>query len=328
MLQFILFTALQTGSQFERDDAKPVPQMQVLPLPGNEASVEREGHEISRYHFGPELYRPFLYPLIGPTGKSLTRMGHPRDPNGHSHHNSLWVSHHDVGGVGFWNDAATSKGRIVHRRVNRYEDADDEALIEVINAWIDTGSEGGKTLLEETRTMRFQPGERRQWLLVLDIVLSAPKESVTLGKSNFGMVGVRMAKTIGVHDGGGTIRNSEGAVNEPQVHEKPARWCDYSGPIAYEVPSGPRQDRPDSTAGITLFDHPINPNHPTVFHVRDDGWMGAALTFSAPRTIAPGSPLKLRYGLWVHSGVPQADRINALFDEFAKIGDPPPPTKK
>jgi hypothetical protein len=301
--------------------------MQVLPLPRGEASVERHGREISRYYFGPDLYRPFLYPLIGPSGKSLTRMGHPRDPNGHSHHNSVWVSHHDVGGVGFWNDASTSKGRIIHQRVLQYEDAEDEALIQVVNAWKD--DEGrGRTLLEETRTMRFQPGRRREWLLVLDIELAAPKEPVTLGKTNFGLVGVRMAKTIGVHDGGGTIRSSEGGINEPQVHEKPARWCDYSGPIAREGDDDRLpQERSDSTSGISLFDHPSNPNHPTVFHVRDDGWMGSALTFAAPRTIEPGSPLKLRYGLWVHVGVPGPDKINKQFDDFAKIGDPKPARK-
>jgi hypothetical protein len=320
----VLLAGLGIAGQVEL----PVPRMQVLPLPRGEASVEREGHEISRYYFDSQLYRPFLYPLIGPSGKSLTRMGHPRDPNGHSHHNSVWISHHDVGGVGFWNDAASSKGRIMHQRVLRYEDADDEALIEVVNAWKD--EEGrGKTLLEEQRTMRFRPGERRQWLLVLDVVLSAPKEPVTLGKTPFGLVGVRMAKTIGVHDGGGTIRNSEGGVNEAGVFWKPARWCDYSGPIARESGDGrPQADLPDSTAGVTLFDHPINPNHPTVFHVRDDGWMGACITFDAPRTIEPGAPLKLRYGLWVHSGIPPADQINAQFDEFAKIGDAPPAAKK
>src|SRR5215207_4755548 len=121
-------------NQVELPAAKPVPQMQVLPLPGDEANVERDGQEIARYYFGKDLYRPFLYPLIGPSGKSLTRMGHPRDPNGHSHHNSLWVSHHVVDGVGFWNDSKSSEGRIVHQKVLRYEDANDEALIEVQNA--------------------------------------------------------------------------------------------------------------------------------------------------------------------------------------------------
>jgi len=313
MLATLLIMVL-APAQVELPAAKPVPRMQVIPLPDAQASVERDGREISRYWFDPELRRPFLYPLIGPSGKSLTRMGHPRDPNGHSHHNSVWVTHHDVGGVAFWNDAPSSKGRIVHRRVVRYEDADDEALVEVVSGWQD---DAGKTLLEEHRAMRFQPQVAGQWLLVLNLTFSAPKEPVTLGKTNFGMIGVRMAKTIGVHDGGGTIRNSAGGVNEAGVHEKPARWVDYSGPIT-----------PEAREGITLLDHPLNPNHPTVFHVRDDGWMGAALTFAAPLTIEPARPLKLRYGLWVHAGVPQPEAIDAQFAEFAKLGDPPVPQTK
>ena len=36
------------------------------------------------------------------------------------------------------------------------------------------------------------------------------------------------------------------------------------------------------------MDHPGNPNHPSAFHVREDGWMGASLTFKAPITIEPG----------------------------------------
>lgn len=289
--------------------ARPVPAMQVLPLPLAQASVVREGREIARYYFSGELRRPFLYPLIGPSGRSLTRMGHPHDPNGHSHHNSVWIAHHDVGGVAFWNDAPSSTGRIVHQKVLRYEDGDAAALIEVQNAWVDAARQ--KTLLLEQRTMRFIPQPHQQWLLVLDIRLSAAEAPVTLGKTNFGLVGVRMAKTIGVHDGGGTIRNSEGAVNEPQVHERPARWVDYSGPIA-----------PHALEGITLMDHPANPGHPTVFHVRDDGWMGAALTFGGPRTIEPEKPLTLRYGLWVHAGLPAPAEIEKQFAAFCQIAAP------
>lgn len=326
MLAFVALVSLQLVGQAETVAPQPVPRMQVLPLPRGEASVERDGQEISRYYFGSDLFRPFLYPLIGPSGKSLTRMGHPRDPNGHSHHNSLWISHHDVNGVGFWNDASSSKGRIVHQRVVRYEDADDQALIEVVNLWKD--EEGrGLTLLEEQRAMRFIPGERRQWLLVLDLTFTAPKESVTFGKTPFGLVGVRMAKTIGVHDGGGTIRNSEGGVNEAGVFWKPARWCDYSGPIAVANRDPGDADRSGSSGGITLFDHPDNPNHPTVFHVRDDGWMGSSLTFDGPRTVEPGTPLKLRYGCWVH-GAASSEQIESQFAEFAKIGDLPPLEKK
>src|SRR6187455_1059626 len=96
-----LSAALLVAGQVALPAPKPVPRMQVLPLPMDQASIEREGLEISRYYFGKDLFRPFLYPLVGPSGTSLTRMGHPRDPNGHSHHNSVWVSHHDVGGIAF-----------------------------------------------------------------------------------------------------------------------------------------------------------------------------------------------------------------------------------
>jgi hypothetical protein len=126
-----LFTAGTSLGQDALSTARPVPLMQVLPLPHDEASIERDGREIARYHFSPRDSRPFLYPIIGPSGKSLTRMGHPRDANGHSHHNSVWIAHNDVDGISFWAD--TGKGRIVQKKV-RYEDTDEEALIQSENS--------------------------------------------------------------------------------------------------------------------------------------------------------------------------------------------------
>jgi hypothetical protein len=324
VISFALIFAPSLSHAIEPVSArKPVPRMQVLPLPRGEASVQDNGRELTRFIFDSSLNRPFLYPIVGPSGRSLTRMGHPRDPNGHSHHNSVWISHHLVGDAGipadaaendprwtgFWNDA--SKGRIAQRRVVQYEDSDDEALIQTENDWVGAG---GKALLKEVRTMRFHPLEDKQWLLVIDLELAPPKNAapVKLGKTPFGPIGVRMAKTIGVHDGGGTIRNSEGGVNEKEVFWKPARWVDYSGLIA-----------PDVVEGITLMDHPSNPKHPNEFHVRDDGWMGACITFDGARTIAADEPLKLRYGLLVHAGAPSGEQLNGRFEEFAKIGDPP-----
>jgi hypothetical protein len=124
-----------------------------------------------------------------------------------------------------------------------------------------------------------------------------------------------------VHDGGGRILNSEGGVNEAGVFWKQAKWVDYSGPIMNDGKSD------GGSGGVTLFGHPINPSHPSHFHVRDDGWMGACLSYEAPRKIAVGESLKLRYGFWIHSGVPQQAAIEEQFAAFAKIGDPPAKTK-
>lgn len=280
--------------------------MQVLPQPYDQASVTRDGLEITRYHFGKGLHRPFLFPLVGPSQRSVTRMGHPRDPNTHSHHNSVWVSHHDVNGVNFWADSG--KGRIVHRRIARYEDLESEAIVEAINTWQD---EAGRILLEEQRRMRVLPLANDEFLLVLDLDLRPKLERVTLGKTPFGLVGVRMAKTIGVHDGGGLIRNSEGGENEEGVFWKPAKWVDYSGPIT-----------PTASEGVTLFDHPLNPNHPTIFHVRNDGWMGTSLTHAQALEIPQDKPLHLRYGLYVHAGIPGRDALQKKFQLFAELGEP------
>ena len=286
----------------EAPEPKPVPRLQIVPQPYDQASFQRDGVEITRYHFGPELERPFLFPVIGPAGRSLTRMGHPHDPESHSHHNSVWITHHDVEGVNFWTDRRD--GTIRHKRIVEYVDEGERSTIVSENEWV---SREGKVLLDETRRTTVELLDGDEWLLTIDATFAARDEPVTLGKTPFGMIGVRMAKTIGVHDGGGRIRNSEGDVNEKAVFWKRARWVDYSGAIA-----------PDALEGVTLFDHPENPNHPSHFHVRNDGWMGASLTFEGPREIEPDKPLRLRYGLYVHAGRKPPTQIESQWKRFAE----------
>jgi len=299
----VLLMSANSSAQSALPEPKPVPPMQVIPLPYHQASFQRNGVEIARYHFGPGLHRPFLFPVIGPSGRCLTRMGHPHDPESHSHHNSVWISHHDVNGTSFWSDGG--KGKIRHKRIVKFEDGAEASSMVTENQWV---TNKGKVLLSETRRLTTLPLDNAEWLLIIDLEFKANDGPVTLGKTPFGMIGVRMAKTIGVNDGGGTIRNSEGGVNEKEVFWKRARWVDYSGPITN-----------GKLEGITLFDHPDNPNFPTYFHVRNDGWMGASLTFDGPRTILPDKPLRLRYGLYIHSDRKAKKLIEAKWKRFTQI---------
>ncbi|MBN2477136.1 MAG: PmoA family protein [Pirellulales bacterium] len=313
MLAVLLSTLVMLASptptviavEVELPDAKPVPAVQVFPLPYDQASFQHDGRELTRYHAASSLRRPFWYPIAGPAGHGLTRMGHPRDPNTHSHHNSVWISHQDVGGVDFWADHGKDNGQIVQRWVQQFEDGDDGAWMLSLNAWQDAQ---GKVLMNEWRRCGVAPLGAEDWLMLIDLQLEAPSGgTVTLGQTPFGLIGVRMAKTIGVHDGGGLIRNSQRQVNEGEVFRKPARWVDYSGPVANGI-----------RGGITLMDHPNNPGHPTPFHVRGDGWMGACLTLSRPLTVESGRPLRLSYGLWVHAGVPQSQIVEDHWQEFIR----------
>lgn len=295
-------------------DPKPVPRLQVIPQPYQQISIQRNGSEIARYHYGPALRRPFVFPVIGPAGRSLTRMGHPRDPEGHSHHNSVWISHVSVNGVNFWGDR--EKGRIAHQRIEALEDeGDDIASIMTLNHWINEAD--NKVLLMERRRTQAQLLENGEWLLLIDLQFTC-REPVTFGKTPFGLIGVRMAKTIGTLDGGGTIRNSEGQVDEKEIFWKPAKWVDYSGATT-----------PNAIEGITLMDHPANPNHPSIFHVRGDGWMGSSFTHAEPRTLQPGETLRLRYGLYIHAGQPSREQLQQRWEQFAKseLMDLPKPTR-
>ena len=282
-------------------EPKTVPHIQIIPMPYDQASFQRDGVELTRYHFGPGVYRPFLFPAIGPSGAMLTRMGHPHDPESHSHHNSIWISHFDVDGTDFWGDRG--KGRIRHKRIVEYADGNECAYLVAENEWV---RDDDKVLLLETRRVATIALPDAEWLLTVDMEFRVKDQTVTLGKTPFGMIGVRMAKTIGVNDGGGTIRNSEGAVNEKEILWKQARWVDYSGAITNKT-----------LEGITLFDHPNNPNFPTYFHVRNDGWMGASLTFDGPRKIEPDKLLHLRYGLYIHNGMKSPDTIEAKWKQFS-----------
>jgi len=290
----------------------PVPRVQLLPLPNSEVAVMMRGREVTRYYHGPASERPFLYPLNGPSGRSLTRMGHPHDPNGHSHHNSFWVSHHDVSGIDFWGDRGA--GKIRHERVGWFVDGDESASMRMHNRWLDTTND--RPLLDEVRDMTFVPLADGEWMLIFDLSLTAVQEEVVLGDTPFGLIGVRMAKNIGVHDGGGIILNSEGQIDEEEAFRKPAKWVDYSGRIT-----------PSRREGITLMDHPDNPGHPNVFHVRNDGWMGICATHERPVTLKHGESLTVRYGLLIHSETGKLETLNRRFQEFSEFPPVKPPEK-
>ncbi|MCE9531902.1 MAG: PmoA family protein, partial [Planctomycetes bacterium] len=72
------------------------------------------------------------------------------------------------------------------------------------------------------------------------------------------------------------------------------------------------------TEGITFFDHPANPGHPTKWHVREDGWMGASTCMDGPVLTTRKLPLMLRYLLHAHKGKIDAERAEKVLKEFGE----------
>jgi hypothetical protein len=279
----------------------PIPRCEVVPLPDQQVSFRIGGAERLRWHFGPSYPRPFFYPLVGPGGSSLTRMGHPGAPD-HDHHRSVWFAHEKVVGVNFWGD--NTPARVRQKGWLCYQDGDAEAAMAVLLGWND--GHDPRDLLEQELVAGVRPGPDGETFVELQATFRPTAESLEFGKTNFGFLAVRVAKNLSAHFGGGTITNSDGATGEPAVFGKPARWVDYSGP----VPAG-------GTEGVTYFDHPANPGHPTAWHVREDGWMGASVCLGGSVTTTRQRPLVLRYLLHAHRGPVAPDRAAEVQSEFA-----------
>lgn len=309
MPQFCIASCLIFSATLQAEETFTLQRCEILPLPEHQASLQIDGIEQTRWHFGTEYPRPFFYPFNGPSGTSLTRMGHPGAPN-HDHHRSVWFAHNDVAGVDFWSDNTDAQVR--QKFWYAYGDGDDEAVMASACGWYDGA---GKELMEQDLVAALIPLDAGEHALEIQITMRPPAgtDSVQLGKTNFGFLAVRVAKTLSVHFGGGTISNSEGQQGEEQIFGKPARWMDYSGPIAV----GTGSNRHAVVEGITFFDHPDNPRYPTHWHVRQDGWMGASFCFQEGYTITSNDPLTLRYLLYAHGGEYEQAKAQAVHDAFA-----------
>ena len=305
----VLAAALAPGAA---QDAPPFPRVEVIPCPEQEFSFRLDGREVLRYLAGPAHPKPYFFPVVGPCGRPVTRISHPRDPHSHGHHLSLWIGHQDAGGGNFW-EHTRSPARIVHDRVEKIEDGDAGSLA-IRARWLD----GEKApLLLDRRVWTFRPlfetagpAGFGEFFLDLHLTLEPAGDRQVLGKTNFGLLAVRVARTMGVHDGGGRITDSEGRSGEKEILWQRARWCDYSGPAA---PGG-------VVNGIALFDHTKNPRHPATFHVRGDGWMGAQVTREEALEVTKDRPLVLRYRFWVHAGACDPARTEALWKAWAEGG--------
>jgi hypothetical protein len=253
---------------------------QIIPQADHQIVLVIDGVEQTRWHPGKSYPRPFFFPIRGASGKSLTRMGHPGAPN-HDHHRSVWFAHHDVNGLNFWSDETETV--IQQREWMCYQDGQDEGAFAVLLDWLDKPQ--GTVLLEQELIAAFYAGEEDSWFLELQSTFRPRGDEVTLGKTNFGFLAVRMSKQISGYFGGGTIANSDGETGEKAIFGKPSTWMDYR-----------------NGEGITYFDHPDNRSFPSKWHVREDGWMGASVFRDDGMVLQKNESLVVRYLLWMGKG--------------------------
>ena len=243
--------------------------------------------------------RPYFHPLSLTDGTELTSLR----PADHPWHRALWFSWKYIDGVNYW-DPELPAGQTEVVDVKTRPGRDYSAQIEMRLSYHPPQK---PTVLTEKRTLTVSAPDENgcyyiDWLSIFtagenDVLLGrTPIPGEQNGKSYGGYAGLslRMAE----HTKDWQFLGSEGTL-EPESRGSKARWVDFSGNIA-----------DGGFAGVTIFDHPDNPRHPSSWWLSGSmPYFGPAVLFHKPYTLAAGETLTLRYRILIHTGRADKDML-------------------
>ena len=237
-------------------------------------------------------FKPFWYPLYTPSGLRLTE----NSPADHPHHHSVWFGHSNINGVDFWIETG-AVGKILLQEIR------DIVAGPVFAGWTETNwwvAPDGTKLLDEDRTHRlWHVGQG--YLLDLQLTFHATEGEVHFAKEKDAGLGIRMADSLDVEDGG-LILNSHGDHNEAGTFDRLADWIDYSGPVAGRI------------GGIAVFNGPDVPVHP--WFTRDYGPLLSNFMRFQPYSIPNDQQLRLSFRLYLHDGSAETAHVAEQYEAF------------
>jgi hypothetical protein len=276
--------------------------------------IRLDGRLLTEYRVAGEP-KPYLFPVIGPTGEAVTRAYPMKDVDGedrdHPHQRSFWFTHGKVNGVDFWSE---QKGHGTIRETAKLTRTAGPvvAILRTTDDWL---APDGQKVCEDERVYRFYDTHRIR-ILELDVTIKAVPGPVTFGDTKEGMFGLRLASSLDVNrKQGGRITNADGLTDAGAWGEA-SPWVDYSGPLERQ------------TVGIAILNHPISFRYPTTWHVRDYGlfaanpfgWHDFGYCQSGEYTLPVGETITFRYRILLHLGDARSADLPGAFRAYA---DPP-----
>jgi hypothetical protein len=294
-------------------------------------TVDVDGGPFAAYVID-QANKPYLWPVIGPTGKAMTRAfpmqelpDEPAAQRDHPHHRGITFGHEHMAGSDSWHERATfakdaegsprlaSLGGIVHRDFSLLTVDGERAVIEELCDHLDPA---GKPVVTERRRLTFRADKAKRTIDIDQEFRPAPDAGPSpIGDNKDAGLFVRVPTSMAVDSKqGGKIVNSEGQF-DADAWSKPARWCDYHGPASGE------------NLGIAILNHPTSYRHPTRWHVRTYGLFAAnpfasksfnAALPDASTTLAPGDVLRLHHRILLHTGDEQAAAVDDAWQQYAR----------
>lgn len=299
----------------------------------DKVTVNIDGKLFTEYHF-TGARRPYLYPIIGPTGGAMTRHWPlqddlPGEDHDHPHHKGLWWGHRMVNGAGFWEDSAKPDvkiGQMIHDGFAEVKSGEDQGFLRAKNKWIIDGT--NELVGTDERTITFYKGKDGP-MIDFAITIKAGDKEMVFGDDKDGAMAIRVPESMRVDKprpkgekitpkGDGHIVTSEGKKDLDAWGTR-ANWCDYWGPVE------------GKTAGVAMFDNPENPRHPTWWHVRTYG-LFAANPFGQAQfeklpdknagefKIPAGQSATFRYRFYFHEGDTDQAKVAEHYKDYtAKV---------
>ncbi|MEM6258266.1 MAG: PmoA family protein [Planctomycetota bacterium] len=274
-----------------------------------------------------DVSKPYLYPIIGPTGANMTRhypmkAGIEGESEDHPHHTSLWFAHGGVNGVDFWHTKSKEVNKSftgVSHRKHRFSGV--PLLTTTLyseDAWI---APTFKVLASAKTKYAFTVLADGSRVIDYDTSIVPDKEidRIVFADTKEGTMAIRLAPQLRLKGevATGKAINSEGD-KDARVWGKRAKWVAYWGQID------------GKTCGVAIFDHPTNLRHPTWWHARDYGLVAAnpfgMSDFEKGKhkrgdgnyTLKQDETLSLRYRFVFFAGTAEEADISGKYDQWVK----------
>lgn len=294
---------------------KNPPAVRVVKKDDAEAlDVVVRGKPLTTYVYSNDNRKPYLWPVLAEGDVKVTRawpMGEKVVTDDHVHQKSFWTAYGDINGVDCWAETTDNAG---YQHTDSVSSGSDCAYGWIVaqNTWQDKDH---KPVIAENREYRFYNTPESMKMVDVVVQFTAAYGDATFGDTKEGgIVSLRMHDAILEKGGTGVITNAEGLNGMSECWGKPSAWCDYSGTFEGV-----------GARGIAVFDHPSNLRHPTRWHVRDYGLMGANCfglnhftkgKENGDYVLKNGESLIFAYRVYIHSGDVNEAKVGERYADY------------
>ena len=223
----------------------------------------------------------------------------------HTWHRALWWSFKAIDGVNYWEENQKGTEPVEVKETLRQ---DGSARIEMS---IEYRLPDQPPVVHENRVISVdKPDATGSYLIDWQATFRpAGEKDVVFNRNSYGGFAIRMAAEFCGDTPGGPAAWTFIRSTEPDgPKSRTARWMAYHGTAQNGEP-----------AAIAIFAHPDNPRYPALWQTRTQyPYLNPSFTCNEDYTLAAGKSLTLRYGVLIHQGTVDLEKIEAAWTGFAE----------